>query len=238
MAKRAGAETLAVSVYDQLRSAILQGRLAPGERLKPVELAASYEVSQGVMREALSLLAAKDLVRIDYNRAFHVMSLSLTALANLTAARKINEGAALEASVEAGGLTWESGVIAAHHLMAGTAIHLPGRPAARNEEWAQAHLDFHAKLIEACGNPVLLGICARLSDAADVYRAWSAPASREADRDIAGEHRQLLDAAIAHDSRQARALFEAHITRTQALVANSGLTASPGSRRAPGETEG
>ena len=231
MAKRAGAETLAISVYEQLRSAILHGRFAPGERLKPVELAASYEVSQGVMREALGLLSAKDLVRIDSNRAFHVISLSLAALADLTAARKINEGAALELSVQRGGVTWESEIIAAHHRMASLPTRLPGQPV-RNEEWAKAHMEFHYTLIETCGNPVLLGICARLSDAADVYRAWSGPAGREAHRDIAGEHRELLDAALAHDAPRARALFEAHIERTRALVADSSMTVDPAAQEA------
>ena len=225
MAKRAGSETLAMSVYEQLRFAILNGGFTPGERLKPVELSGRFEVSLGVMREAISLLAAKDLVRVDRNRACYVMSLSLEALANITAARKITEGAALRLSVERGGLTWESEVVAAHHRMASLPIALPEDSTARNEEWARAHMDFHYKLIEACGNPVLLDICARLSDAADVYRAWSGPGSREVHRDIAGEHKSLLDAALAHDADRTVLLFEAHIERTQAILTDFDLTA-------------
>lgn len=52
MDKRTGSETLAVNVYEQLRSAILNGRFAPGERLKSVELAQHFGVSLGVMRDA------------------------------------------------------------------------------------------------------------------------------------------------------------------------------------------
>ncbi len=55
-------------------------------------------------------------------------------------------------------------------------MRLPGDPTARNEEWARAHVAFHDSLIAACGNPRLLGICRRLSDAAELYRAWSGPA--------------------------------------------------------------
>jgi DNA-binding GntR family transcriptional regulator len=215
-----------MSVYEQLRFAILNGGLTPGERLKPVELSARFEVSLGVMREVISLLAAKDLVRIDRNRACYVMSLSLEALANLSAARKITEGAALRLSVELGGLTWESEVVAAHYRMANLPILLPEDPTSRNQEWALAHMEFHYKLIEACGNPVLLDICARLSDAADVYRAWSGPGSIEVHRDIAGEHEMLLDAALAHDADRAARLFEAHIERTQAILTDSGVTAA------------
>ncbi len=232
MAKRTGSETLAVNVYEQLRSAILNGGFAPGERLKPVELGRGFGVSLGVMREALSLLAAHDLVRIDRNRGCQVTQLSLEALANLTFTRRITEGAALRLSVERGGVTWESEVLAAHHRMASLPRFSPEHDTLRNEEWARAHLDFHATLIESCGNPVLLDICARLSDAAELYRAWSGPGTREIHRDVAGEHQALLDSALAHDADRAVTLFEAHIDRTQAIVTDSDFTAAAAVRTA------
>jgi len=220
MAKRAGSVTLAVGVYEQLRSAILNGRMKPGERLKPMELCARLEVSLGVMREALGLLAAQNLVVVDRNRGCWVTPLSAEALRNLTGAREIIEGAALRLSVQRGGVAWESELLAAHHRMASLPVTLPGDPAARNEEWASAHLVFHCKLIEACGNLVLLDTCARLSDAAELYRTWSVLGG-EGHRDVAGEHRALLEAALAHDADRTVTMFEAHIERTQALVTAS-----------------
>ena len=227
MAKRAGSETLAVSVYEQLRSAILNGRLQPGERLKPAELCAELDVSLGVMREALGLLAAQNLVTIDRNRGCQVVSLSPEALLNLTATRKIVEGAALRLSVQHGGVTWESDILAAHHRMASLPMMQPDDPGSRNAEWAHAHIDFHAKLIAACDNPVLLDICARLSDSAELYRTWSGLNGRELHRDIVGEHRALLEAALAHRVDQAVELFEAHIERTQAFVLDIDLPQEP-----------
>lgn len=226
VAKRTGSDTLAVNVYEQLRSAILNGGFAPGERLKPVELGRGFGVSLGVMREALGLLAAQDLVRIDRNRGCQVTPLSPEALTNLTSARKITEGAALRLSVERGGVTWESEVLAAHHRMANLPIFLPDDPSKRNEEWALAHLRFHYKLIEACGNSILLDICARLSDAAELYRAWSVTGTREVHRDVAGEHQGLLDAALAHDATGAVMLFETHVDRTQAIVMDTNFSSA------------
>jgi DNA-binding GntR family transcriptional regulator len=223
MAKKAGSETLAVNVYEQVRLAILNGRFAPGERLKPADLSGRYGVSFGVMREALNLLAAKDLVRMDRNRGWQVTPLSLEALASLTDARKVNECAALRLSVARGGVVWESQAIAAHHRMASLPMLLPGDPPSRNEEWALAHIDFHLTLIEACGNPVLLDICARLSDGAEMYRAWSGPGVRELKRDVAGEHKALLEAAIAHNADGAVALLEAHLDRTRAIITDFGV---------------
>ena len=221
MAKRTGGESLAVDVYDQLRTDIFDCRFAPGQRLKPAELGERFGVSISVMREALGLLATQNLVRIERNRGFHVTTLSPDALADLTLARKINEGAALRMSVERGGVSWESEVLAAHHRMASEPIYRPDDPHSRNPAWATAHIAFHDKLIGACGNPVLLDICRRLSDAAELYRAWSgawAEGRQPVRRDIVTEHRQLMEAALAHDAGLAVRLFEAHVDRTATIL--------------------
>lgn len=221
------AESLAVKAYQELRLAILNRDLTPGERLKPAELATTMGVSLGVVREAMSLLAAKNLVEVHRNRAFHVTTLSMEDLANLTYARIVNEGAALRLAVERGGVTWESEVLAAHHRMASLPMFAPGSDAHINPEWAKAHIAFHRKLIDACGNPILLDICDRLSDAAELYRAWSGARGREAGRDVAAEHRGLCDAVLAHDADRAVTLFEEHVTRTQSLLSESGLAVAP-----------
>lgn len=220
MAKRIGGESLAVDVFNQMRVDIFDRRFAPGERLLPAELASRFGVSIGVLREALGLLAAQSLVRIERNRGFHVTTLSRQALSDLIVARKINEGAALRQSIEQGGLAWESEVLMAHHLLASRTIYLPGEPSRRNPEWVAAHMAFHYKLIEACGNRVLLDICQRLSDAAELYRAWSGAkgGGRKPKRDAAAEHELMMAAALAHDGDAAHSLFEAHIERTASIV--------------------
>jgi len=68
---------------------------------------------------------------------------------------------------------------------------------------------------------VLLDICTRLSDAAEPYRAWSgawAEGRQPVKRDIATEHRELMEAALAHDADRAVRLFEAHVDRTAAIL--------------------
>lgn len=222
MVRRDGGESLAVDVCARLRADIFDRRFAPGERLKPMELGQRFGVSVSVMREALGLLASQDLVQIERNRGFHVTALSGRELIGLTAARKINEGAALRLSVLRGGVEWESEVLAAHHRLSSQPMYLAGEPRTRNNEWATAHVAFHHKLIEACGNDVLLDICSRLSDAAELYRAWSG--AGETKRDVAAEHRGLVEAALAHDADLAVELFEAHVERTAAILLDPPLT--------------
>ena len=220
VARRAGGESLAVDVYDQMRSDIFDQLYAPGARLLPVELCRRFGVSLGVMREALGLLAAQNLVQIARNRGFSVTTLSPAALADLTEARKVNEGAALRLSVQCGGVQWESEVLAAHHRLAAQPVYLPGPPVRGNRAWSQAHSAFHHSLIAGCGNVILLDICDRLSDAAELYRAWSGPPGviLEEGRDIAREHRELMEAALDHDAVQAVGLFEAHVERTAEIL--------------------
>lgn len=227
MAKRTGAESLAVDVYEQLRADIFNRDFEPGERLLPVELGQRFGVSIGVMREAMGLLSAQSLVRIERNRGFHVTPLSPDALGELTFARKVNEGAALRLSVEQGDVTWESEVLAAHHRMASQPLYLTSE-GRRNNDWAVAHVAFHHTLIAACGNELLLGICDRLSDAAELYRAWSGGV-KEIKRDIAGEHRGLMEAALDHHAVLAVELFEAHVDRTAQILLE--LTNQPPARR-------
>lgn len=233
MVKRAGGESLAVDVYDQLRIDIFDRRFAPGERLKPIELGARFGVSISVLREALGLLAAQNLVRVERNRGFHVTTLSADALTNLTFVRKLNEGAALRLAVERGGVDWESEVLAAHHRLISEPMYLPGEPKTRNHDWAIAHTAFHYKLIEACDNPILLEICVRLSDAAELYRAWSTTPN-PVKRSVPGEHKALLDAALAHDADGAVTSYEAHVDRTAAILLDLERTTRPARRQGRG----
>jgi len=132
MAGRPGTgESVAARVYAQLRIDILDRRLTPGERLKSAELAKRLGVGVNVIREALALLAAQNLVRVERNRGFYVTTLSPEARTDLTAARKINEGAALRLAVEQGEADWESEILAAHHRMASQPVHRPDDPATR-----------------------------------------------------------------------------------------------------------
>ena len=163
------------------------------------------------------MLAAEGLVRIERNRGFHVTGLSPEHLADLTFARKVNEGAALRLSLAAGGVAWEADLLAAHHRLASLPPYQTLQNPTLKQEWNKAHAEFHDAMIRAGGNAVLLDICRRLSDSANRYRAWAGREGSPA-REVGEEHRGLLDAALAHDADLAVALFGAHVERTAAIL--------------------
>ena len=210
--RRGDAETLSADVYGQVRSELLEGHYSPGERLVPADLCERYGVKAGVLREALSRLAAEGLTTLEPNRGFRAMDMSRQRIVELLEMRRINECAALRLSVERGDADYEAAALAAHHrLKAETGV-----------DRGRAHHDFHLALLAACGNARLLDLCETLFEASELYRHWSMAAMTAATpgrrRNQDAEHRAILDAVLAHDADRAVILHEQHLQRTVELA--------------------
>jgi DNA-binding GntR family transcriptional regulator len=198
-------------VYDHVRCELLNGLLAPGEKLKLVELASRYDVSQSVVREALTRLAEQSLVVATPQRGFRVRELSVQDITDLTEARVQVETLTLRLSLERGDMRWETDVLAAHHVLERTPIMNPdGR---FNEQWTLQHRDFHRALLAGCGNARLEAVATALRDSSELYRRWYWVLADDHQRDIAAEHRQLKDLALDRQADATIALLTAHIER-------------------------
>jgi DNA-binding GntR family transcriptional regulator len=141
---------------------------------------------------------------------------------DLTDVRCEIEGLALRRAIERGGIAWEARLVAAHHVLTNTPLLVADEPPRISEEWATAHADFHAALVEGCGSPLLRRMRRSLYDAAELYRRWSVPADA-GHRDVAGEHRALCEATLARDSDRAVALLTEHIRHTTRILLAAGL---------------
>jgi DNA-binding GntR family transcriptional regulator len=197
-----------------LQDAILRGDFAPGQALKPQELAQAHGVSLAVVREALVRLVGDGLADRLTNRGFAVPTQSDQRWQDLAEARCTIEPATLRMSIERGDLDWETRVRATHHRLARTPTHQPDEGRYVSAEWSRAHRDFHRALLEGSGNTVLLETFDRLWLTGELARRWSA--DRFPERDYLGEHRQLEEAALARDADTAVTLLERHLTRTAA----------------------
>ncbi|MBF6128167.1 GntR family transcriptional regulator [Nocardia brasiliensis] len=215
---KSGGTTRTDGIHQALRADILGGRLVPGERLKFPDLAERYQVSVGATREVLTRLVAEGLVVAKPHQGYQVRPLSHQDLAELTQARAEIESLVLRLSVTEGDMRWEADAVAAHHLLERAPYRDPADPDRLTDEWARAHAAFHHALLTGCSNRRLLDTAQSLRQEAELYRQWSVSLGDEPDRDVAAEHRALLDAALARDADHAQDLLRDHITHTTRLL--------------------
>jgi DNA-binding GntR family transcriptional regulator len=203
-------------VYDILRSDLLNGGLHPGQKLKMVELTDRFGVSQSVVREALTRLTEQGLLVATPQRGFRVRDLSIEDIAELTETRIQVESLALRLAVERGDLQWETGILAAHHRLERTPVTRDDGTV--SEDWAVQHRDFHQALLTGCGNRRLESVVNALRDSSELYRRWYWVLADDHQRDLAREHRQLKELALARDAGRAIEVLTEHIDRAPSLL--------------------
>ncbi|MCF7549958.1 GntR family transcriptional regulator [Pseudonocardia sp. WMMC193] len=218
MARQGASGTRTDEVHRRLRSDILAGRLVPGSRLKFPELCETYGVSVGAAREALTRLTAEGMVKTQPHQGYMVTPLSHEDLADLTRARIEIESLVLRLSVQEGDVQWESRAVAAHHVLERAVFLSDDDPDHPTDEWAAAHARFHLALLDGCTNRRLLDVARALREEAELYRQWSVSFGQEPDRDLAGEHRALLEASVGRQADLAGQLLRDHIAHTTSLL--------------------
>jgi DNA-binding GntR family transcriptional regulator len=82
--ERGSAASLVEVAYVRLRSDVIHGALAPGEKLRIEELRAKYGLGATPLREALSRLSAVGLVEASAQRGFRVSRVSVEDLDDVT----------------------------------------------------------------------------------------------------------------------------------------------------------
>jgi DNA-binding GntR family transcriptional regulator len=194
-----------VVVLDAIKHAILTGELKPGQSLVETDLAAVLGVSKTPVREALKTLAGAGLVTMSPYRGAVVRMVDDEHARHIYDLRLLLEPEALGRAIAADH-DWRPARLALQRA----AI------AADQAERSLANRDFHRELYAGCRNPLLTGV---LDDLRDQTALVSAAAWRH---DPAGqptpswereaqEHRAVLGAAEAGDTRLAAGLLRAHI---------------------------
>ncbi len=218
------AASLTHAAYERLRADLLACRLRPGERLRINDLCAALSVSLSAVREALSRLTAEGLVVAEPQRGFRVAPISAAELKDLTATRITIETLCLRRAIEAGDVGWEERLVAAHHRLARTPERAEGDALRVSEAAAEAHAAFHRALVAGCDSAWLLRLRDLLYAQSERYRRLSIPLAR-AERDLAREHRELMEAALARDADRAVRLLADHLSLTSAILLEAQETA-------------
>lgn len=216
------AVNLTRSVYEQLRTEVLNGSLRPGEKLTTVLLRSRFRIGGSPVREALNRLLSEGFVNLEDQKGFRVAGVSHRELAELVQARCWIDGMAVTESVRRFETAWEENLVLALHRLA---------KATRNElgqgvEWEGLHKAFHAALVSGCGTRWMVRISAQLFDAAERYRLLAA--NHIPERNELDEHRAIVDACFQRDAGRAVDLLKAHYGKTfEQVIARSLLPAEP-----------
>lgn len=221
----AGKRTQATQLLARLRNDIVRGHMPPGERLVISALAESIGAGQTPIREALMRLVSEGLVTLEDQRGFSVAPVSRSDLLDLTAARAEIEALALREAIERGDDNWEAAVLGAYHRLQ-KAHKLSDDGHSIDPDWEERHNHFHAMLVGACSNKVILQLRAQLYDRADRYRQLSTRYLK-APRDDLGEHEAIMNAALARNSAEAERLLKLHLHRTAQIILAEGATQVP-----------
>jgi phosphonate utilization transcriptional regulator len=224
--------SLTTLVRDQIERHIVEGALAPGDKLNEADWAARLRVSRGPVREAFRALEQAGLVRTEKNRGVFVRTVSLAEADEIYAVRAVLEEAAcrmLAASIDAAKLAVLRDWVDAMRAAADAQDH---------DGYARANVAFHDALVAASGNRKLYETYRRLVSELSLFRRAALRVHAHAMARSLAEHRAILTALASRDAEHAAALIRGHVNgglqRARAACETAGPQACPsGSPAAP-----
>ncbi len=199
-------------VVDRLRNMIVEGDLAPGERIDEGALCEEFSVSRTPLREALKVLASEGLVELRPNRGTRVLALTPTEVRDLFETVAGIERLAAELAAK---------------RMSGSDLDWLGKRHERLEalyeerrrrEYFRLNHEIHNAIVELSENAVLLNTHSNLM--ARVRRArFMAILSKERWSEAIEEHRGIMAAFEARDAKLAGELLFVHDMKTCEVAA-------------------
>jgi GntR family carbon starvation induced transcriptional regulator len=209
LAKTDTSTTLGIEVFCQLRDDLKANRFKPGERLRFENMKRIYDVGVAPLREALSRLTEAGLVVQIGQKGYRVAPASLADLRDIVETRRFLEVRGFQEAVRHGGDDWEEAIVAAFHGFSKVSQRKPAT-AAERAVWEERHSNFHNALMSGCPSRWLLQLWSMVFDHAERYRRLAIEVGHWSDDEL-GDHKKLLDAALARDADKAGELLHQHI---------------------------
>jgi len=191
-------------VGERIRSNIIEGVLPPGSQLHEVELAASFGVSRGPVREALQRLIQEGLLRSEAHRGVFVPVMSDDDIVDIYVAREALETAAVRR------ITGTSRSASAYKALDKVVQGM--EKAEKAGDWkavASRDLDFHTALVAAADSARLERMFTTVISETRLCLSLltSEPDARD---DLVQEHRQISEMIHADDTAGAIAVLTQH----------------------------
>lgn len=203
---------------DDIHGLIVRGELEPGDRLIEAELAETYAVSRGTVREALRLLASQSLVETVRGRSggTFVARLAPESLSNLV--RTTVDVLLTHDSVVLSDLVEVRQLIEPFAASLAAARHEPGPVAELRRLQAPAtsprrdemNWEWHRVILRLSGNPLLPALAMPVYDLLNVR--FDRSHGRQGHwRTIEREHAEITELIEVGDSRGAEAAMRKHL---------------------------
>ncbi|TDE15878.1 GntR family transcriptional regulator [Jiangella asiatica] len=196
-------------VYRELRRAILEGAIAPGERLTTMSLAERLGVSRTPIRAALVRLQADGLVDSEGGRSARVRPLTVDEVEQAYDVAMGLEGVAVYRLAQHADDTQKDDLLRVVSRME-TAAERGDRGA-----WVEADEQFHQLLAELTGNPLLRQVMERVETIIGRLRFMSLHIYPQGAATSAHEHRAVVDAIRDGEPERARQQHHDHWERVR-----------------------
>lgn len=196
--------TLGGSITDRLETQIVEGRLAPGEKLDEVALGNAFSVSRTPIREALRALAAKGLVEFRPRIGAIVACPTVGEVMDLFVLVAELEGVAARLAAERMTAVDMEAIVEAHEACLKAAETLDPR------EYYETNGRFHAAIQQAAHNRVLVEQTVLLDKRLSPYRRFITfrPGRTET---ALREHEAIYAALVARDGEAAARAMRSHV---------------------------
>ena len=198
------ARTASAAAADLIRQAVIDGRIAPGQRLKEAELAKQLGISRTPIREALLVLQTEGLLEATPNRGATVRAYDARELEEMYELRAVLEGHAARraaARVDAEQLE-ELRASCDRFALLLERDDLPALVAENNL--------FHDVILDAAGSERLRGMVRQVVTLALVYKSYVGYSPAQASASL-HTHLQLVTALEQGDGERAELVMREHV---------------------------
>jgi DNA-binding GntR family transcriptional regulator len=197
-------------VYASISSALLEGKLAPGQQLVERELAAAFGCTRGALRKVLARLGFEGKLVLEPNRGAFVPSPSEDDIRAVYRARQVAEAGVMVS------LCGALDAAARRKLAAHVRSEKKALREGRVDEAVRLAGKFHLLLTEQAGGASLVEALAQLVAKTELYKALFDPS--KASMCAPDEHAQIIEALEAGNLTAALATMRAHLAELEERV--------------------
>jgi len=213
-APEAETSTIPDRIFSLIKEAIVEGQIPAGSKISEPELARSYGISRGPLREAIGRLEACGLVVRRPNIGARVVTLSSAQLLEIFHVREALEGMA--ARLAAQNMSRDE-IIDLRRLL-GQHREQIERDAGHAYFQREGDLDFHYRIVQGSHNTRMIQLlCNDLYHLVRLYRYQFGMSSKRGPRAFV-EHEHVVDAIERRDAEMAELMMRAHIRASRENV--------------------